>query len=79
MANDLAYVVQAIAPNFVWKTTAFPAARKGYTWVVILQGVLIVVTATIQSLLWRDEKNAQAEVNDQAVETDNLNVVVGKN
>ncbi|KAG9853293.1 MFS general substrate transporter, partial [Aureobasidium melanogenum] len=79
MANDLAYVVQAVAPNFVWKTTAFPAARKGYTWVVILQGVLIVVTATIQWLLWRDEKNAQAEANDQVVETDNLNVVVAKN
>ncbi|KAG9678701.1 MFS general substrate transporter, partial [Aureobasidium melanogenum] len=78
MANDLAYVVQAVAPNFVWKTTAFPAARKGYTWVVVLQGILIVVTATIQLLLRRDKKNAQAEADDQAVETDNLDVVVGK-
>jgi ACS family pantothenate transporter-like MFS transporter len=61
MANDLAYVVQAVvsvygerrgrpeglrltlsfqAPNFVWKTTEFPAAHKGYTWVVTLQGLL---------------------------------------
>jgi ACS family pantothenate transporter-like MFS transporter len=58
MANDLAYVVQAVvsadrpivlycsklthfqAPNFVWKTTDFPAAQKGYTWVVVLQGLL---------------------------------------
>ncbi|KAJ3456273.1 hypothetical protein MRS44_016296 [Fusarium solani] len=29
VANDLAYVVQAIMPNFMWKTTDFPAARKG--------------------------------------------------
>jgi ACS family pantothenate transporter-like MFS transporter len=61
MANDLAYVVQAVvsisgearkgrrsfeltlsfqAPNFVWKTTEFPAAHKGYTWVATLQGLL---------------------------------------
>lgn len=32
LGNDLAYVVQAVAPNFVWQTTAFPRARKGYHW-----------------------------------------------
>ncbi|KAJ6461022.1 major facilitator superfamily domain-containing protein [Mycena sanguinolenta] len=32
LGNDLAYVVQAIAPNFVWKTTDFPRATKGYHW-----------------------------------------------
>ncbi|KAH6990176.1 major facilitator superfamily domain-containing protein [Ilyonectria destructans] len=58
MANDFAYVVQAVAPNFVWKTTDFPAARKGYTWSIILQILLIIVTATIQLLLWRDKKIA---------------------
>ncbi|KAJ5753881.1 uncharacterized protein N7511_008034 [Penicillium nucicola] len=58
MANDLAYVVQAVAPNFVWKTTAFPRAAKGYTWSIVLQILLIVVTATIQLLLWRDRKKA---------------------
>ncbi|KAH0359669.1 MFS general substrate transporter, partial [Aureobasidium melanogenum] len=78
MANDLAYVVQAIAPNFVWKTTKFPAAHKGYTWVAVLQGVLIVVTAIIQLLLWRDKKRAKAETDNQTSETDNLDVVVGK-
>lgn len=55
MANDLAYVVQAVvrksqirvnvidlliqmlkAPNFVWKTTDFPRATKGYVWSIIL-------------------------------------------
>ena len=30
--NDFVHVVQAVAPNFVWKTTDFPTARKGYTW-----------------------------------------------
>lgn len=38
--NDLAYVVQAVAPNFVWKTTDFPWARKGYLWSSILQILL---------------------------------------
>ncbi|KAF4460158.1 MFS general substrate transporter [Fusarium albosuccineum] len=59
MGNDLAYVVQAVAPNFVWKTTDFPAARKGYTWSIILQVLLILVTALVQFLLWRDEKKAK--------------------
>ncbi|KIW24328.1 uncharacterized protein PV07_10052 [Cladophialophora immunda] len=52
--NDFAYVVQAVAPNFVWKTVDFPAARKGYTWSLILQVLLILWTALIQLLLWRD-------------------------
>ncbi|KAL2823266.1 allantoate permease [Aspergillus cavernicola] len=56
MANDLAYVVQAVAPNFVWKTTDFPAAKKGYLWDIILQILLILVTATVQFLLWWDKK-----------------------
>ncbi|KAM5354126.1 hypothetical protein ACJ41O_000776 [Fusarium nematophilum] len=56
VANDLAYVVQAIVPNFVWKTTEFPAARKGYTYSSILQVFLILETAIIQVLLWRDRR-----------------------
>ncbi|OQE24638.1 hypothetical protein PENSTE_c007G09645 [Penicillium steckii] len=59
MANDLAYVVQAVAPNFVWKTTDFPRAAKGHTYSIVLQVLLIVVTATIQLLLWRDKKRAE--------------------
>lgn len=38
--NDLAYVVQAVAPNFVWKTTDFPWARKGYLWSIVLSILL---------------------------------------
>jgi ACS family pantothenate transporter-like MFS transporter len=56
MGNDLAYVVQAVAPNFVWKTTDFPAARKGYMWSIVLQILLVIVTGTIQLLLWRDKR-----------------------
>jgi hypothetical protein len=47
MGNDLAYVVQAVAPNFVWKTTDFPRARKGYTWSIVLQVLLGGFTYTI--------------------------------
>ncbi|KAM0469631.1 hypothetical protein ACHAP7_009862 [Fusarium lateritium] len=57
-ANDLAYVVQAVAPNFVWKTTDFPRAAKGYTWSIILNALLIVWTAVVQLLLARDRKKA---------------------
>ncbi|TLD32514.1 transporter protein [Venturia nashicola] len=44
MGNDLAYVVQAVAPNFVWKTTDFPWARKGYLWSIVLQVLLGIST-----------------------------------
>ncbi|KAI0177921.1 allantoate permease [Pestalotiopsis sp. NC0098] len=64
MANDLAYVVQAVAPNFVWKTTDFPAAIKGYTWSIVLNVLLIIVTLAIQILLRRDKKRAAAAARD---------------
>jgi ACS family pantothenate transporter-like MFS transporter len=66
--NDLAYVVQAVAPNFVWKTTDFPRARKGYTWSVVLQVLLIVWTAAIQGLLWRDRRAARRREEEETVE-----------
>ncbi|KAE8151429.1 major facilitator superfamily domain-containing protein [Aspergillus avenaceus] len=66
LANDLAYVVQAVAPNFVWKTTDFPAAKKGYLWVIILQILLVVVTAAIQCQLQRDRKKSASEVQYQS-------------
>ncbi|KAK4685091.1 MFS transporter, ACS family, pantothenate transporter, partial [Tremellales sp. Uapishka_1] len=58
-ANDLAYVVQAVAPNFVWKTTNFPRAKKGLTWSLVLQVLLIVWTTVILYLLGRDRRKAQ--------------------
>jgi len=69
--NDLAYVVQAVAPNFVWKTTDFPAAKKGYLWSIILQIMLMGVTAIIQVLLLRDRrKAARAESEDLSQDSD---------
>jgi hypothetical protein len=53
MGNDFAYVVQAVAPNFVWKTTEFPQARKGWTWSIVLSALLgeSNVQNTIRSLM----------------------------
>ncbi|KAL1604803.1 hypothetical protein SLS60_004343 [Paraconiothyrium brasiliense] len=65
--NDLAYVVQAVAPNFVWKTTDFPWARKGYLWAVVLQVLLILWTAAIQVLLWRDRRAAERRREEEGV------------
>ncbi|CAG8948088.1 unnamed protein product [Penicillium salamii] len=59
MANDLAYVVQAVAPNFVWKTTDFPRAAKGHTYSIVLQVLLILTTASIQLLLWNDKRRSK--------------------
>ncbi|KAE8138951.1 major facilitator superfamily domain-containing protein [Aspergillus pseudotamarii] len=70
LANDLAYVVQAVAPNFVWKTTDFPAARKGYLWDIILQCLLILVTAAIQFQLWRDRQKSSASGEDDGLSSD---------
>ncbi|CAK7225278.1 hypothetical protein SCUCBS95973_005810 [Sporothrix curviconia] len=56
VANDLAYVLQAIAPNFVWRTTDFPAATRGYRWSITLQVLMAAVTVAIQVLLWRDRR-----------------------
>ncbi|EGU87726.1 hypothetical protein FOXB_01774 [Fusarium oxysporum f. sp. conglutinans Fo5176] len=48
--------IGAVVPIFMWKTTDFPAARKGYTYSTILQVLLILETAFIQLLLWRDRR-----------------------
>ncbi|KAJ7061567.1 major facilitator superfamily domain-containing protein, partial [Mycena amicta] len=59
MGNDLGYVVAAVAPNFVWKTTDFPRAMKGYHWSIVMQCLLLVWTALILFLLRRDRTKAQ--------------------
>ncbi|WWC57517.1 uncharacterized protein I303_100049 [Kwoniella dejecticola CBS 10117] len=62
-ANDLAYVVQAVAPNFVWKTTDFPQAKKGWTWSLALNIILIFWITAILLLIRRDhKKRRQAEI-----------------
>ncbi|TYJ53785.1 hypothetical protein B9479_005545 [Cryptococcus floricola] len=57
-ANDFAYVVQAIVPNFVWKTVDFPEARTGWTYSVSLNAALIVWMTAILLLLRRDRRKA---------------------
>lgn len=61
MGNDLAYVVQAVGPLFYWKTTDFPAARKGWTAVIIYQVLLAIWTTLILFLLRRDRLKAERE------------------
>ncbi|WWD22600.1 hypothetical protein CI109_107093 [Kwoniella shandongensis] len=58
-ANDFAYVLQAIAPNFVWKTTDFPAARKGWTYSMCMSIALIVWTTIILGLIQWDKRKAR--------------------
>ncbi|ODN73696.1 hypothetical protein L202_07241 [Cryptococcus amylolentus CBS 6039] len=57
-ANDFAYVVQAIVPNFVWKTVNFPEARTGWTYSVCLNAALIVWMTAILLLRRRDRRKA---------------------
>ncbi|WVR03027.1 hypothetical protein IAU60_000016 [Kwoniella sp. DSM 27419] len=57
-ANDFAYVVQAIAPNFVWKTVDFPKARKGWIWSVALNIGLILWVTIVLLLRKRDQRKA---------------------
>ncbi|KAF7304315.1 MFS general substrate transporter [Mycena chlorophos] len=59
MGNDLAYAVQAVAPNFVWQTVDFPRATKGYHWSIVLQVLLLVWTGLILFLLHRDRKKTE--------------------
>ncbi|WOO80406.1 Pantothenate transporter liz1 [Vanrija pseudolonga] len=54
-ANDLAYIMQCIGPLFYWKTTDFPAAKKGYASQIGLQCVLVAWTTAVLWLLRRDK------------------------
>ncbi|ODN86836.1 pantothenate transporter [Cryptococcus wingfieldii CBS 7118] len=67
-ANDFAYVVQAIVPNFVWKTVDFPQARKGWTYSVSLNVALIFWITAILVLLRRDRRRAESAENPPALE-----------
>ncbi|KZT51659.1 MFS general substrate transporter [Calocera cornea HHB12733] len=70
MGNDFAYVVQAVAPNFVWKTTDFPAAHKGMTWSIVVSSLLIGWNSLVLFMVKRDERKKR----DNPVEDD---VIVG--
>ncbi|WVQ72199.1 hypothetical protein IAR50_001745 [Cryptococcus sp. DSM 104548] len=71
-ANDFAYVVQAIVPNFVWKTTDFPEARTGWKYSVGLNVVLIFWITAILLLLRRDRRKALSTDTDPASSKDHL-------
>ncbi|KAF7318451.1 MFS general substrate transporter [Mycena chlorophos] len=62
LSNDLAYVVTAVAPNFVWKTTSFPRALEGYHWSIGMQilSCALLWTFLILRLLWRDRQKLRA-------------------
>ncbi|KAK6585753.1 hypothetical protein PZA11_002480 [Diplocarpon coronariae] len=64
--NDFANVVQAVAPNFVWRTAYFPVARKGYLWSIVLSILLILWTAFIQILLTRGKKKAAKAIAEES-------------
>ncbi|KAJ7471177.1 major facilitator superfamily domain-containing protein [Mycena galericulata] len=72
LGNDLAYLVQAIAPNFVWKTVDFPRATKGYHWSIVLQFLLITWTFLVLYLLRRDKRKAAANPNVQLEITESV-------
>ncbi|KNG91321.1 putative allantoate permease [Aspergillus nomiae NRRL 13137] len=74
LANDLpTSFKQWYAPNFVWKTTDFPAAKKGYLWDIVLQCLLIVVTAAIQVQLWRDRRKSSVREEDDGFSSGSQN------
>jgi len=61
MGNDLAYVVQAVAPNFVWKTTDFPQASKGMKWSIVLSSLLIFWNTVVLGFVrYQKRKDAKA-------------------
>ncbi|WRT70038.1 uncharacterized protein IL334_007032 [Kwoniella shivajii] len=59
-ALALAYTVNAIAPNFVWKTVDFPQAKKGMTYAAVMSGLLIIWTTLTLVLSIRDERRKAA-------------------
>lgn len=61
LGNDLAYVVRAVAPNFVWKATSFPRAQKGMSGSIGLSTLLIFYTFFILYLVNRGAKILQAK------------------
>ncbi|CDZ97527.1 Permease of the major facilitator superfamily [Phaffia rhodozyma] len=59
-ANDMAYLVQAIAPNFIWKTVDFPKARKGHIWSISLSSIILLWIMMVYYLDKRDRRSQLA-------------------
>ncbi|KAF7292077.1 MFS general substrate transporter [Mycena indigotica] len=62
LGNDLAYVITAIAPNFVWKTLDFPRATRGYHYSIILHCLSLACISLVLCLLWRDRQRKAGEI-----------------
>ncbi|KAK4703727.1 MFS transporter, ACS family, pantothenate transporter, partial [Phenoliferia sp. Uapishka_3] len=55
-SNMLAYTINTILPNFVWKTVDFPAAKKGYRFSIAFSVALLCILPIIMYLSYRDVK-----------------------
>lgn len=58
LMNDLAYVVQAVVPNFVWRTVDFPEARRGLGYSVGLSLAVTPLALVVRHLHERDKRRA---------------------
>lgn len=72
LGNTLAYIVQAIAPLLVWKTTDFPKASKGLRWSMSVSSLLIFYTFFIALLVKRDAKKAAESRGDEEEVTERV-------
>ncbi|KAL7417101.1 major facilitator superfamily domain-containing protein [Mrakia frigida] len=73
-ANDLAYVIQAVAPNFIWKTSEFPKARKGHAWSISLSTIELFWVGLVLWFVNRDKKRRlQDSRDDDEILADNEN------
>lgn len=52
--------MQSVAANFVWKTTEFPAARKGFRWSISLSTVVVSFTGLVVWCERRQYRKKQA-------------------
>lgn len=59
LMNDLAYVVQAIIPNFVWKTVDYPKSTAGLSYSVAISALVVPLTFVIRHLQGRDLRRAE--------------------
>ena len=62
LMNDLAYVLQAIVPNFVWKTVDYPKATKGLSYSIGLNLLITPLALIIRHLHQRDSRLAAARL-----------------
>ena len=59
LMNDLAYVLQAIVPNFAWKTVDYPKSTAGLSYSVAISALVVPLTFVIRALHGRDSRLAR--------------------